>query len=542
MRRKLWLSSVFATCMLGAMIVAPTVAHAAWWTQRQLTTDSRTSTLPAISGSHVVYRAQPQGNGDIYLYDLLKKTERRLTTNPADQRAPDVSGNKVVYQDLRNGTLADGNWDIYLYDLSSNTERRLTTRSSNQMNPRISGSKVVYEDDRYGDLNVFVYDMSTGHETRIPTGGGVESVPDISGDYVVWGHHATADTYGLDDDVCVYNLSTHVLTTIPSAGWAQRSPAISGTKVVYTDNRGGVGDVQICVYDINTGVQTQLTEVYWGLKPRISGNLVVYKDGETDTWLCDLATGIHRQLADSATDYSPDISGNTVVWQGYNSEHNCDGIFIAEPTYPKFSFTAASPVGFAGTSLASGTMLTATGTPIPDKQVSLQYSSDGATWTTYGSTLSLNDGTFALYSPALKSARYMKVIFAGDQEFRSARSASVLVKPKAYLTAPSTAAAVSVNVSHSAIGYLKPRHAAGSSPIQIKCYRNEKQANGMYRYILHKTVYAKAYDYIAGGEVYTRYKTFLSFPSKGSWSIRAYHAEDSRNAAAYSDYKYVTVR
>jgi hypothetical protein len=84
-------------------------------------------------------------------------------------------------------------------------------------------------------------------------------------------------------------------------------------------------------------------------------------------------------------------------------------------------------------------------------------------------------------------------------------------------------------------GSLKPRHAAGTYPVQI--HRWNKTAGGAWK--SYSPVKARVVDY----STYSRYSKALSFPAKGKWRIRAYHPQCSLHVAKWSAmYDYVTVK
>ncbi|AKB74938.1 cell surface protein [Methanosarcina lacustris Z-7289] len=107
-------------------------------TETRITTDEADQQNPAIYGDRIVwqddrnggngYSWKPTGNWDIYMYDASTSTETRITTSESCQINPVIYGDKIVWQDNRNGEgwdeygRPDGNWDIYMYDLSTKTE------------------------------------------------------------------------------------------------------------------------------------------------------------------------------------------------------------------------------------------------------------------------------------------------------------------------------------------------------------------------------------------------------------------------------------
>jgi len=71
---------------------------------------------PDIAGSWVVWRESPDGNDDIFAFDLVAGARHRLTTDTDDQRKPKVSGDLVVWEDWRNWDGA-GNADYHAGDI-----------------------------------------------------------------------------------------------------------------------------------------------------------------------------------------------------------------------------------------------------------------------------------------------------------------------------------------------------------------------------------------------------------------------------------------
>jgi hypothetical protein len=108
------------------------------------------------------------------------------------------------------------------------------------------------------------------------------------------------------------------------------------------------------------------------------------------------------------------------------------------------------------------------------------------------------------------------------------------VLPKVYLTRPSFGrTTLAYGKSFSAKGYLRPRHAARSYPVKIFAYRYQGG-----KYVYKASYKAKASDY----STYTKYAASIKLLSRGKWRLRAYHPADTRNAATYSTFRYVTVR
>lgn len=82
-------------------------------------------------------------------------------------------------------------------------------------------------------------------------------------------------------------------------------------------------------------------------------------------------------------------------------------------------------------------------------------------------------------------------------------------------------------------GVLKPRHTAGTKPVEVRAYRYVK---GKYRY--YKSFTATASNY----STYSKCSTKVKLPYRGKWRLRAYHPADTKHLATYGSYRYVTVR
>ena len=109
---------------------------------------------------------------------------------------------------------------------------------------------------------------------------------------------------------------------------------------------------------------------------------------------------------------------------------------------------------------------------------------------------------------------------------------SHLPLPAATVTTPVARSTFVRGRKYSVHGYLKPRHAAGSLAVTLRCYRRESG-----HWTLRKTVRAKVRDY----STYSRYAVSLALSSSGKWRLRASHA-CAEHRASYSAYRYVTVR
>lgn len=205
---------------------------------------------------------------------------------------------------------------------------------------------------------------------------------------------------------------------------------------------------------------------------------------------------------------------------------------------PDVTFTAPPTTAWGGSASIAGT-ITLGGEPLAGTGVLVQAKPYGATgWTTVSpltdspSLETTADGTFSFSVKPAKQTLYRVVAWPSSEvgwQYSSART----VTPKAYLTTPYTASTQYLNRTFSVTGYLKPRHAAGSKPVRVNCYRLESGA-----YKLRKTVYATAADYSS----YTKYSVRTALPYRGTWKLVAYVPGDSLHAATYSAARIISVR
>jgi Tol biopolymer transport system component len=165
-------------------------------------------------GRQIVYYAEHQGKGDLYVMDADGTHVRRLTDTPADEGGPafSPSGREIAYDTDR-----DGNFEIYAMYADGTHIRRLTHNPARDVSPAWSpdGRKIAFMSDRASRPNFDIYLMNPdGSDVQRLTQSGSNWFPQFSPDGTKLAFHVWRDVHVLD-------LKTHTdrrLTTDPNNG------------------------------------------------------------------------------------------------------------------------------------------------------------------------------------------------------------------------------------------------------------------------------------------------------------------------------------
>lgn len=268
------------------------------------------------------------------------------------------------------------------------------------------------------------------------------------------------------------------------------------------------------------------------------------------------------------------------LWGGYSNGNSLGaGLYYVRINYPgvtpsPYQFTVYGPLSGVAPSAASthrlatpyaeasesGFSAARTIQPYANNQSSVETTSD-VDWykfsVTAPSTVSLGlwgDAYFALYrdpsAPAIfesNGAGYGSVPLQTGTHYVCVRKAGTVPSlytfavqgthvgaaplPAATVLTPHAPTRMRHGRSYTVYGYLKPRHAAGTSAVKLYCYRYQSG-----HYVLRKTVTVKVSNYSS----YSKYSGRVSLPYTGKWRIKAGHS-DSGHRASYSGYDYVRV-
>jgi hypothetical protein len=140
--------------------------------------------------------------------------------------------------------------------------------------------------------------------------------------------------------------------------------------------------------------------------------------------------------------------------------------------------------------------------------------------------------------PAVRTSYRMR--YSGDAYNTASESATRIVYPRAYVSAPKAPKTVSRSKYYNVYGYLKPHHTAGTYPVRI--YKWKKTSTGKWK--SYGYVKAKATDYTSSsGTKYSKYSRKIKLPYKGTWRLKALAPKDAGHAAtSYSGYDTVYVK
>ncbi len=290
--------------------------------EMKITNNTSLKYSPVIYGDRIAWEDSRNGNWDIYVYDLSTSTETRITLNGSDQYAPALYEDRLVWLDGRNGGGSldsdhwpEGNWDVYMYNLSTSKGTRLTTNESWKTFPAIHGDKILWIDGRNGeplyshqiaDGDIYMYNLSTSEETRLVTNVSSDVRPDIYGDRFVW-----EDDRNGNSDIYMYDLVNSTEIQITDNESEQRYPAIYEDRIIWTDYRNGNGwdNPDIYMYNLSTSEEMQITtseSEQWA--DDIYGAKIVWTDnrnGNYDIYMFTLGTSEEEPVDEEPVDEEP---------------------------------------------------------------------------------------------------------------------------------------------------------------------------------------------------------------------------------------------
>ena len=273
--------------------------------EMRITNNTSLKYSPVIYGDIIAWEDNRNGNWDIYVYNLSTSTETRITRNEFDQYAPSLYEDKLVWLDGRHGGGSldadhwpEGNWDVFMYNLSTSTGIRITKNESWKTFPAIYEDKIIWVDGRNGEPlyshqivegDLYMYDLSTAQETRLVSGVSSDARPDIYKDRIVW-----EDDRNRNSDIYMYDLVNSTEVQITDNESEQWRPALYEDRIIWTDYRNGNGwdNPDIYMYNLSTSEEMQITtneSEQWA--DDIFGDRIVWTDnrnGNNDIYMFTL--------------------------------------------------------------------------------------------------------------------------------------------------------------------------------------------------------------------------------------------------------------
>ena len=372
------------------------------------------------------------------------------------------------------------------------------------------------------------YDIKTGATRVLYSRTGAGKISDLD-----WSRDGARIAFtvknGTDYSTGVLNVATGSVrsSSVPNGAnvaWANTSNRLA-TRVRSSSKRGYMKVVS------GDSVKTILAARQLGGASWAPGDGLLVFDGMLNSWDYGLytmrpdGTGLTKLLGDDRYQY-PAFTIRDPEWR-------------PNPTRDAASLAAdvAETCDYGGPASLDFELKAEDGSAIEGETVLIQSSSDARSWgTPFDPRVSSATGDVSASGEPTKR-RYYRAYFAGDATSGVCVSPFVRVVPRVYLTTPSAPSRIGQDTYFRSSGSIKPRHAEGSYPVRLHCYRYEELSDGSHDWVLRRIANAKASDY----DTYSHYAATISLPYAGDWRIRAYHRGDELNATTYSAWRYLTV-
>lgn len=175
--------------------------------------------------------------------------------------------------------------------------------------------------------------------------------------------------------------------------------------------------------------------------------------------------------------------------------------------------------------------------PLAGREVRIEQMAAGASaWTLVATSTTDVNGAWRQSVRPARQTRY-RAVWAGESMTRlSATSKTLIVTPRAVLTAPTAPSTVAHGVAFTSYGFITPKYKPGDKPIAIKAYRLEN-----HKWVLRKTVMATYTNAASYGNA-TKYSAKFALPSTGKWRLLAYSPSTIYSYGTQSASRYLTVR
>lgn len=552
--------SVLAWAGLVLAWAVPTAAHATYQvTVVRLAGEQSVTTLVP---SGVVFQTAATADGPTDLESLPWSgvaPARQVAGGAGSQLSPSGYGNYVAFVD-RSDPPPSGEpvftTSVKVVELSTGATVAVSQSTGFKEAPSLYGDRLVWTEASAAGKDVMTVDLdrdSDGVLDYRENGGPAPEQPSVlfggAGDQyaamggsagLVWLDRSTGVTRVLFRE---WAAGAPIRVLSDDAGFKQPSPCIAGQLAVWKQLSADGVTADVAIHSLDTGA-TSLVGAALGShdeQPWTDGTRVVWvsqvpavSGGARQVWLKEGGT-TPRAAAPFAADQSgPRLHAGRLVWT--DARNGDTDIAIAIPASAvKATATSLSgasrTVNYAQATRLSGTV-TAGGVGVPGLQVVLQASADSNSFrdTSVRATTGVG-GTYSLsINPTVKTNYRVRTATASG--YAGSVSTALQLSPRVELGTPVAPSKMWVAKAKSITGSLKPRHVSGAYAVRIYRWKRVSGAWKPYGYIN-----ARARD--AYGE--STYYANVSFPSTGTWRIRAYHPADSKNAATWSGSRYATV-
>ncbi len=255
-------------------------------------------------------------------------------------------------------------------------------------------------------------------------------------DPCIWGtkiiYTKAGDYYG---HLCVKDLSTGVWKQLTTQEGSRSQLMVSQGRLVYRSTVSFMGSTMtsmINLYDFATNEFSEVSELSErAYSPSISGSQVAWVVETADgTKLCykDLSSGTRQRQFARADETA--MSSSKIFYSSKRSENS--DIYVVQPNFPSLRPTTPSVITYNTPAKVTGTFVDGAGVPIVGKTVRLEHSADAKTWQSGATTTTAAGGAYSLYSPPLTKARYVRVSFTADSDYRGCVGRHSLVKPRIF--------------------------------------------------------------------------------------------------------------
>jgi hypothetical protein len=277
------------------------------WSVQQLTQNQVDDTRPRVSQNWVAW----VNDFEIYLRNLASDSLIQLTSNSVQDEQPDVTGRNVIWTQF-----GPSGWTVKLWDRRANTRIDLGTG----MWPTLSRDLAAWSDGSASSSEIYVTGVPRTSGTPVSplTNNTIaDEYPILGGNVLTW--QTTTFLVG-SEEVMAYDLGAWPSPIkITNNSVDDDRPFTDGQRIVWSQ-WDGANDTEIFLYDLQSGLTTQLTnDTEEDYAPVVSGRRVAWLSGGIDPSLkvFDLFTQVTTVVATglgSMTD-TPDIDGSRIVWQ-----------------------------------------------------------------------------------------------------------------------------------------------------------------------------------------------------------------------------------